>query len=146
MREKSLAILDEQRYNLTRTECRCSSSVEHQLPKLGRRVRFPSSAWNFLPEDAADAVFPGDFLSRPGKRVTKGANYNSFISLSFSFSFSFSFSVMCKYISRVTRLFACPSRREIVSISMPCSISKLACVPQCMRSDPSAKDPFGVLS
>ena len=24
--------------------CRCSSSVEHQLPKLGRRVRFPSSA------------------------------------------------------------------------------------------------------
>lgn len=23
---------------------RCSSSVEHQLPKLGRRVRFPSSA------------------------------------------------------------------------------------------------------
>ena len=24
---------------------RCSSSVEHQLPKLGRRVRFPSSAY-----------------------------------------------------------------------------------------------------
>ena len=24
--------------------CRCSSSVEHQLPKLRRRVRFPSSA------------------------------------------------------------------------------------------------------
>ena len=26
------------------TPCRCSSSVEHQLPKLRRRVRFPSSA------------------------------------------------------------------------------------------------------
>ena len=26
------------------TYCRCSSSVEHQLPKLRRRVRFPSSA------------------------------------------------------------------------------------------------------
>ena len=27
---------------------RCSSSVEHQLPKLGRRVRLPSSAYIFL--------------------------------------------------------------------------------------------------
>ena len=32
--------------------CRCSSSVEHQLPKLRRRVRFPSSALIFLDAEA----------------------------------------------------------------------------------------------
>ncbi len=30
--------------------CGYSSSVEHQLPKLGRRVRFPLSAFLFLQE------------------------------------------------------------------------------------------------
>ena len=34
----------ESQYNSEHAGCRCSSSVELQLPKLARRVRFPSSA------------------------------------------------------------------------------------------------------
>ena len=36
------------KYGIISVLCRCSSSVEHQLPKLGRRVRFPSSAFKAL--------------------------------------------------------------------------------------------------
>ena len=38
---------------------RCSSSVEHQLPKLGRRVRFPSSA---LTKSLVSLMFTRFFL------------------------------------------------------------------------------------
>ena len=33
------------KYDIMIVLCRYSSSVEHQLPKLGRRVRFPLSAF-----------------------------------------------------------------------------------------------------
>ena len=54
------------------TYCRCSSSVEHQLPKLRRRVRFPLSApraknlsvTSFLPLETAEAP---TFLQSPNE-------------------------------------------------------------------------------
>ena len=60
-KEIFLAIYRKRQYNSKCAKCRCSSSVEHQLPKLGRRVRFPSSASDFPREDCEDSSF-GDFL------------------------------------------------------------------------------------
>lgn len=52
--------------------CRCSSSVEHQLPKLRRRVRFPSSALVFLEAEVCKIKASTDFLKvKKGTRGTE---------------------------------------------------------------------------
>ena len=46
LKKKVIAFWHQERYNSSCINCRCSSSVERQLPKLERRVRLPSSASN----------------------------------------------------------------------------------------------------
>ena len=69
-KEIFLAIYRKRQYNSKCAKCRCSSSVEHQLPKLGRRVRLPSSASDFPREDCEDSSF-GDFFGLRKKMEIK---------------------------------------------------------------------------
>ena len=43
-------------------QCRCSSVVEHQLPKLNMRVRFPSSAYFLCPGYSPYSVYFDNIL------------------------------------------------------------------------------------
>ena len=64
------------KYDIMIVLCRCSSSVEHQLPKLGRRVRFPLSAVNL------------DFTRKTGCLLSKGSSPVFIFDTTFSFTTS----------------------------------------------------------